>query len=86
MADLIIQPSLANFLDVDAVRVLEDGDLLARDGAEDADREAGAWEGVALNEIGRNGEEAAEGADFICGRRARVSGRLAGKRKGRTHL
>ena len=66
LGDLVVEVGLPNLFDVDAVGVLQDLDLLAVDGAEDADREPGAREGVPLDEVRGDGEEASEGADFIC--------------------
>ena len=57
---------MPDFFDVDAIGVLEDLDLFPCDGAEDADSETGTGEGMALNEVGGDGEEASEGADFVC--------------------
>ena len=66
LRDLVVEVRLADLFDVDDVGVLEDGDLGAGDGAEDADRETWSGEGVALDEWSGNAEETTEGADFVC--------------------
>ena len=66
MGNLVVQAGGADLFDVNRVGFLEDGDLGARDGAQDADCEAGTGEGVALDERSGNAEETTEGADFIC--------------------
>ena len=65
LTDLIIEARLPDLLDVDAVGVLEDLDLFACDGTKDADGESWTWEGVALDEVGGDGEQASERADLI---------------------
>lgn len=66
LRDLVIQPRIPDLADEYVVRELEDLDLLARNWAEDADGEARPGEGMPLHKGSGDGEESAEGADFVC--------------------
>ena len=68
LSDLVVQPRIANFIYVDLICQLQDLDLFAGDGTEDADGEPGPGEWVALDEGGGDGEEAAQSAHLICKR------------------
>lgn len=57
---------LADLLDVDIVRLLQNMDLLACDGAEDADGETGTREGVALDQMRRDRQQSTQCADLVC--------------------
>ena len=64
---LVVKARFPDLLDKDGVGVLGNLDLLARDLAEDADREAGTRERVATDQVLGDLEEAAESADLVCG-------------------
>ena len=65
LADLVIKTCLADLVNVDLVRLLQDLDLVASDWSEDADCKARAREGVALYEVVRDGKKASKGAYLI---------------------
>ena len=51
LADLVVKTRFPDLLDVDVVGLLQDLNLIARDRAKDTDGQAGAGEGMALNEV-----------------------------------
>ena len=55
LRNLVIQAGLTNLLDVDAVRMLQDLDLLPSDGPKNPNSETRTWEGMALHEWRGNG-------------------------------
>ena len=65
LADLVIQACLADLGNVDVVGLLQNLDLLACNGAENTDSETGAGEGVTLDKVGGDREEATESSDFV---------------------
>ena len=65
LADLVIKTRLADLVNVDLVRLLEDLDLVASDRTKNADCKTRAGEGVALYEMVRDGKKAPKGAYFI---------------------
>lgn len=67
LTNLVVKTRFPDLLDKDGVGVLGNLDLLARDLAEDADREARARERVATDQVLGDLEEAAESANLICG-------------------
>ena len=72
LANLVVQTSFTDFLDVDVVRLLEDLDLVARDRSKDTNGQTRAREGMTLNEVIGNREKAPERTNFVF-RRYRVS-------------
>ena len=65
LTDLVVDSGLADFFDVDAIGLLEDLDLLASNGTEDPNSETGAGEGVTLDKVGGDREEATESPNLI---------------------
>ena len=65
LPDALVPPRLADLLGDDGIRLLQQGDLVARDAAQDADREAGPREGLADQEFLVDAEVASHGADFV---------------------
>ena len=66
LTDLIIEARLSDLLDVDAVGLLKDLDLLSSYGPEYTDGETRTRERVALNKMVGDGEETAESANLVC--------------------
>lgn len=65
LRDLVIEAGGPNLLDVNGVGLLKEGDLVARDGTDDADGKTRSGEGVAANEVLGNLQQAAEVADLV---------------------
>ena len=65
LTDLVVDSGLADFFDVDAIGLLEDLDLLASNGTEDPNSETGAGEGMTLDKVGGDREEATESPNLI---------------------
>jgi len=65
LADLVVEAGDADFLDDDGVGPAEDVEALAGDIAGDADGQAGAGERMAADEVARQAEGFADGADFV---------------------
>lgn len=68
LGDLVVETRLPDLLDVDAVSLLEDLDLLPGDGAKNADGETRTREWMALDEMVGDGEKTTESTNFICKR------------------
>jgi hypothetical protein len=66
LRDLVVQAGSSDLLDVDGVGLLEEGDLVARDGSEDSDGESRSGEGVSANEVLGDVEQSSEVSDLIC--------------------
>ena len=65
LPDLLVESRGFDFGDDDVVGILEEGDAFGGDFAEDADGEAGAGEGLALEDLFGHLEVAADAADFV---------------------
>src|SRR5665213_3558136 len=65
LPDLAVEPGTLDFVDADGVGFLQNRDALRCDFAEDADREAGAGEGLALEDFFGHLQVAADAADFV---------------------
>ena len=65
LPDLVVQPGGADFFKEDVVGLTKDVQLFFGDVAQAADGEAGAGERVTADDVFRQAEQTAEGADFI---------------------
>jgi len=66
LANLVIKTRRTDFRNVDVISVLRDLDLFAGDRAKDADRKTWPGEGMTVDKVSGDVEEAAESADFVC--------------------
>lgn len=68
LSDRVVQPGLADFLNKNGVRFLEDTNALPRDFANDADGQPRARKGVSLDAFFGKAQHAPQFADFVCRR------------------
>ncbi|MPL73681.1 hypothetical protein SDC9_19487 [bioreactor metagenome] len=65
LPDLVVEPVLADLVDIDRIRLAQDREFLAGDLAGAADRQARAREGVTADELRRQAKLATKGADLV---------------------
>ena len=65
LTDLVVKARFPDLFYVDVICLLENLDLLASHGAEDADGKTRTREGVALHEMVRDRKKTSEGANLI---------------------
>lgn len=65
LRDLVVQARSSDLLDVDVVRVLQNGDLITGDLSQDSDGKTRSGEGVSSDELGWDAEQSAERSHLV---------------------
>ena len=65
LTDLVVEAGITDLLNVDLVCLLEDLDLIARDGSKNTDSKTRSGEGMPLDQVIGNGEKTPESADLV---------------------